>query len=145
MSILSTRCIYALRAVMYTALETRARPYVSIRGMAEDLDMPFHFLTKVLQDLTRHGILTSSRGAAGGVAFARRPEDLSLLAIVEIIEGPELFTRCLLGLEGCGDRKPCPLHRAWAPERKRLKALFARTRLSDITRGLMEKTLRLAN
>lgn len=130
---------------MYTALETRTRPYVSIRGMAEALDMPFHFLTKVLQDLTRHGILTSSRGAAGGVAFARKPDDVSLLAIVEIIEGPDLFTRCLLGLQGCGDRKPCPLHRRWAAERKRIKHLFAQTRLSDITHGLLEHTLRLTD
>jgi Rrf2 family protein len=145
MSILSTRCVYALRAVMYTALATRTRPYASIREMANELGMPFHFLTKVLQDLTRHGILTSSRGAAGGVAFARAPTEISLLDIVEIVEGPELFTRCLLGLKGCGDRKPCPLHRAWAAERKRLKALFSKTRLSDITRGLMEHTLRLTD
>ncbi|HMP76126.1 MAG TPA: Rrf2 family transcriptional regulator [Kiritimatiellia bacterium] len=145
MSILSTRCIYALRAVMHTAMATREKPYVSIRAMAKELDMPFHFLTKVLQDLTRHGLLTSSRGVAGGVALARRPEDISLLSIVELMEGPEVFTRCLLGLEGCGDRKPCPLHKKWAAERKRLRALFARTRLSDITRGLMAQTLRLAN
>ena len=130
---------------MYTALEGRTRPYVSIRRMAADLDIPFHFLTKVLHDLTQRGILTSRRGAAGGVAFARPPKEISLLSVVEIVEGPDLFSRCLLGLEGCSDRKPCPFHRAWRPERKRLKSLFAKTRLSDITRGLMEKTLRLAN
>ena len=145
MSILSTRCIYALRAAMYTALETRERPYVPIRGMAAALGMPFHFLTKVLQDLTRHGILASSRGAAGGVSLARKPQDISLLDIVELIEGPDLFTRCLLGLEGCGNRKPCPVHRWWAAGRKSLRNQFAETRLSDITRGLMTRALRLAD
>ncbi len=145
MSILSTRCVYALRAVMHAARATRKRPYVSIRELAQEADMPYHFLTKVLRDLTRHGILASSRGAAGGVAFARPPEDISVLEIVELVDGPDLFARCLLGLKECCGRKSCPFHLSWAAERKRLRDLLARTRVSGITRGLLDETLGLAH
>lgn len=145
MSILSQRCIYALRAVMYTATQSSGRPFVSIREMADALDISFHFLTKVLQDLTRAGLMVSHRGPAGGVSLIRTPKEITLRAIVEVIEGPDLFTRCLLGLDGCGDRKPCPMHDVWVIERERLEAIFTNTKLSDISPQILNKTLRLSN
>ncbi len=117
---------------MYTALQMKEHPYVSIRDMSDFLNMPFHFLTKVLQELTKKGVLISSRGPSGGIALARPPEEITLMEIIEVVDGPAMFRHCLLGLEGCNDAKPCPLHRTWGPERERLKALFANTHVSDI-------------
>ncbi len=130
---------------MYTAAHAAERPYVQTRDMADALGVSFFFLTKVLQDLNHLGILTSCRGPAGGVALARRPESISLLDIVNQIEGEDIFSSCLLGLEGCGERKPCPLHGAWVEERRRLRKIFAGTRLSDVAEPVIREVLRLSD
>ncbi len=143
MSVLSKSSAYGLRAAMYVAAQ-KGTGYVSIGSMAEELDISFHFLTKILQKLTRAAILRSSRGPAGGVMLARAAKDISVLDIVEAIEGPEFMKACVLGLSGCGDKRPCPMHKAWTKERSRIRALFARTPLSTLTGKLLKLELRIA-
>ena len=68
MSLISSASSYSIRAILYIATaETRDTSFVSTRRMAEELGVPSAFLSKVLQRLTREGILVSQRGAAGGV------------------------------------------------------------------------------
>lgn len=129
-----------MRAVMYMAQHAEESPYMPIRGMAAQLDMPFHYLTKALQDLTKSKILVSSRGAAGGVALARPADEISLLEIIDAVEGADFLGGCLLGAKACNDRKPCPLHKSWSPARKRLKAVFSSSSLADLAQGRVEWT-----
>ncbi len=130
---LSRRCEYGVAAVLYLAASD-AEGYVPIRQISDDLDLSFPFLTKVLQDLNNAGYLTSMRGPNGGVAFARPPETLSLKDIVVAIDGPELFTECVMGLPGCGTGKPCPMHEEWGPVRDRLEELFERLSVAEAVR-----------
>ncbi len=105
--LLSQTCRYGLRAVLYLATkETRDTEYVSISKISQELDISFHFLTKILQQLTQAGILTSYRGPGGGVAFAQDPAELTPYDIVVTLEGPGLFTSCVLGLSDCDDDNP---------------------------------------
>jgi len=144
MSILSKSSMYGLRASVYVAARNSGG-YVSIGDIASDLDISFHFLTKILQKLTRAGIMASYRGPTGGVALAKPARKISVLDIVEAVEGPEFLKACVLGLSGCGDKTPCPMHRQWAQERKRIRALFARTPLSKMTDAFLNNALRLAD
>lgn len=130
---LSRRCEYGMAAMLYLAA-TEADGYVPIRRISDELDLSFPFLTKVLQDLNDAGYLTSMRGPNGGVAFARSPETLSLKDIVVAIDGPELFTECVMGLPGCGTDKPCPMHEEWGPVRDHLEELFERLSVAEAAR-----------
>ena len=110
MTFISKSCEYSLRATLYIAAQDGA-PYVSISEISKSLDISFHFLTKLLQKLTVHGLLKSYRGPSGGVALAKPARNISLYDIIMALGEGELFTSCALGLKGCGERAPCPLHK----------------------------------
>jgi len=144
--LLSKSCRYALRAVMYIASQREtSRPFQPISSVSENLHIPFHFLTKVLQQLTSDGILISTRGPSGGVALAKDPKDITVADVVTSIEGPALFYSCVLGLEGCGSRPPCPLHKHWAEEREKIRMDFQGTTLDMLAQNITDNTLRLAD
>lgn len=143
--LLSKSCEYGLRAMLYLALrgaaeteadaaeaEEASRGYVSIRTVSDELEIGFSFLTKVFQQLNDAGLLTSKRGPGGGVALTHSPSDIPLYDIVVAIDGDELFEECVLGLPGCGEAEPCPLHEQWTDERERLRQLFRSTTLAEV-------------
>lgn len=140
--LLSKSCEYGMRATLYLATLNK-EGYVSIREISEELDISFHFLTKIFQKLTQAGILSSFRGPNGGVALAKPPSEVTLFDIVVAIDGPDLFHECVLGLPGCGNRRPCPMHDSWATERSRLRAMFSQTRLADAATDVARLDLRL--
>lgn len=129
--ILSKASEYGIRAILYLATQ-QVDGYLSIRTIADELDLSFHFLTKIFQKLTQAGLLESLRGPNGGVALARPAAHITLREVYVAIEGPELFESCVLGLPGCGEAKPCPLHDQWVVERTRLDRLFATTTLAEL-------------
>lgn len=143
MALLSKRSEYGLRAVLYLVTRQENRPYVSIREISESLGVSFHFLTKILQQLTEGGLLQSYRGPTGGVTLTRHPSTVTVLHLIEHLEGPELFSSCALGLEGCGERTPCPLHAVWVDQRKALRQLFSGATLAELGEKTVQSGLRL--
>lgn len=141
--LLSKSCEYGIRATLHLA-RLRSDGYVSIRDISEELDISFHFLTKIFQKLTLAGLLASFRGPNGGVALARPGKDIRLLDIVVALDGDGLFHECILGLPGCGNRTPCPLHASWAVERLRLRAMFEGMTLAATADELEALGLRLS-
>lgn len=136
MAFLTNTCTYALRAALHVAASAPTEgAFVSTRRIAEDLDVPFAFLTKVLQPLTQDGILASQRGASGGVALARPASTITLLDVLVSVGGDGVFRDCLLGLPTCSETKPCALHHQWSEQRTRLANLFERTTLAELAAG----------
>lgn len=131
---LSASCKYGIRAVTYLADQSAGgqEDYVSIRTISRDLKISFHFLTKILQKLTQDGILHSHRGPHGGVALARPAREITVLDLIDSIDGPDLFSTCILGMPRCNDRNPCALHGQWGRERERLAAMFNRITLAQL-------------
>jgi Rrf2 family protein len=144
MALISKSSEYGLRAALYIAGRP-AGEHVSVREMSETMDISFHFLTKILQKLARAGLLKSTRGAKGGIALAKLADQITLLDIVRSIEGASLFESCILGLAGCGEKRPCPLHRQWGKERARIEKIFRRTTLARLARETARDGLRLAD
>lgn len=140
--LLSKSAEYGIRATLHLATLNRAG-YVSIRAISEELHISFHFLTKIFQKLTQAGILESFRGPNGGVMLADSPSRISLYDLVIAIDGASLFEACVLGLPGCGNEKPCPLHASWAAERSRLKQIFEQTTLAAAADDIERLDLRL--
>jgi Rrf2 family protein len=141
--LLSQRCEYALRAALYVAAEPGA--YVAVREISDALGIPYHFLAKIVQTLTGAGLFQSMRGPTGGVALARPAARITLKEIVLAVDGPAVFQECVLGLPGCGDRKPCPLHEQWAPARAQVERMFADATLADTAARIQAGDYRLAN
>ncbi len=142
--VLSKSCNYALRAAMYITRQSRDG-YVPINEICEQLNLSFHFITKILQRLTQAGLLLSFKGPHGGVKLAKPPHEISLRHIVEAIEGPELFTGCLLGLNMCRADQPCPTHDEWAPLRDKMTILFEKTTLAKLAVKFKNRELRLVD
>ena len=110
--LLSQGCQYALRAILYMAQHEHA-PLLS-RNIASRLDMPPHFLAKILRDLSKHGLLVSYKGRGGGFRLARPAAEITLAQIVLAVEGEGLVHGCILGLSCCSDEAPCLLHHQWS-------------------------------
>ena len=77
-------------------------------------------------------MLTSNRGPSGGVALSRDPRDILLIDLVHVLEGDEFFTKCLLGLPGCGVETPCPVHDMWAEFKGDFRMKFESTSIQDL-------------
>jgi Rrf2 family protein len=140
--LLSKSCIYGIRASLYLA-SRKPEEYNSIRKMSETLDISFHFLTKILQQLTAQDLMESYKGPNGGIKLSQKGREATLLDIVTAIDGPGMFTECALGLPGCGTNKPCPLHDSWAVTRDHIKDMLERTNLVEMAKEGKSSDLRL--
>jgi Rrf2 family transcriptional regulator, iron-sulfur cluster assembly transcription factor len=135
--IYSKPCMHGLRAVIYIASRNVESP---VRGedIAREEDLPQPFLSKILKILSSRNILHSVRGPGGGFRLARTAEEITLLDIVEAIDGLTQFEECALGWKTCQDDKPCPLHNSWKDMRLGLKEYLSRTPVSALVQ--MEKS-----
>lgn len=140
--LLSKSCEYGLRASLYLASSSNEK-YISIKKLSEKLDISFHFLTKILQELTAAGLLESMKGPKGGVRLSKESHKISLQEVVVAIDGIEIFTECVLGLPGCGSEKPCPLHSMWAETRDDIEEVFRTTSLDDMSKKGKQNNLRI--
>lgn len=144
--LLSKACIYAIRASLYiAAMHEQQRPFVPIREVSDKLNLSFHFLTKIFQQLTSAGLMKSYKGPNGGIAFTKKPAEIKLIEIVAAVDGLGLFHECVLGLPGCGKNKPCPLHDKWAYTREALQIMFSSTSLDELTSKGKRMNLRLSD
>ncbi len=140
--LLSNRCQYALRAALHLSAAPAGR-FVPAREIASALDLPLPFLSKIAQTLVRADLLRARRGPDGGLALARPASAISLRDLVVATDGPDLFRECVLGLPGCNDVRPCPVHAMWVAERLRLDAMFRDASLADLAESIRSGAVRL--
>lgn len=121
MSVLFSRqCEYALQAVMFLSLKADGER-TSIRELTEKIQIPYHFLAKILQDLTYKGLLRSQKGPTGGFALAKSAKEITLFDIVDAIDGSGFMETCVLGFPECSGKNPCAIHEKWGAMRDELK------------------------
>jgi Rrf2 family transcriptional regulator, iron-sulfur cluster assembly transcription factor len=121
---------YAVRALI--CLDERGGRTNLIRDIAKCAGIPKPYLARIINDLAHEGLVAAKRGYRGGIALARPAGEISLLQVVEAIEGPDWIAPCLLGLNDCADHKLCPTHVVWQRISKQLKAVMGRTTLADV-------------
>ena len=131
MGILSKTCEYAIRAVFFIAHNTRSGQRVVIKDIAIGIGSPEHFLAKILQDLSRRGIIQSVKGPHGGFYIDAANLNIPLSEIVSAIDGNGLFTGCAMGLEYCSEISPCPLHHEFKAIRTRMHNMLENTTIGD--------------
>ena len=102
---------YAVRAVLYLAKNGDQRAATS--QVAQEQRIPPSFLAKIISQLSIAGLLHTSRGARGGVTLAREPKDISLLEVIEAIDGPIQLNECVGENGACTFDSDCPLRPVW--------------------------------
>jgi len=126
----SRKCEYAIQGLLYLA-EHRQGGAVPAEAIARDLGISRDFISKTLQGLVAEGLVASHRGKAGGFLLNRAPKAITLLEVVLIIDGSNLFENCVLGLPECGSDNACPVHGIWGPLREQIRSMLAATTLDQ--------------
>jgi Rrf2 family protein len=110
--------------------------YAMVKQIAEQADIPSHFLAKILQQLARKGFLRSSKGPTGGFCLRMPSSDISVIMIVDAVDGLADYERCPAGLAECNDQAPCGMHDSWKALRGRIMEYLERTTIEDLARSL---------
>ena len=139
--IFSSPTEYAIRGLSEMAIRGDEQR-VMLDELVAGTNLPRDFMAKVFQRLVHAGLLRSSKGRGGGFTLARPAHQITMMQIVEAIEGPQLLDRCVVGLEKCHDHMPCPQHDLYKPIRQRLKDYLHTTTLADLAASLKVKLTR---
>lgn len=124
---------YAVRAAVHLA-EQGSEQSVSVSEIAEAVGVPRNYLSKVLQQLVRAGVLVSERGPRGGFALARDAEATTLAEIIRALGTQPADRRCLLGRAECSDADPCAAHARWQQLYDHISSFLEDTTLADLVR-----------
>ncbi len=136
--IFSRKCEYGLQAALYLAANSEKGP-ISSDEIAQILHIPKEFVSKILQSLTKHDIIASRKGKAGGFYLGREPETIKLIDIVEAIDGLDMFERCVLGFPDCSPEHPCPVHERWGTLRDKAFHMLSSETLDQLTEKTLDK------
>ena len=121
--VFSRACRYGLQAMLHLASQPAGQP-VLVRDVAQSLDVPFPFLAKVVQTLSRRRLIQSYKGRGGGVALARPSDQITFLEVVKAIDGLDCTEACILEISECLGTQPCSLHEDWGDLRRRLHQML---------------------
>jgi Rrf2 family protein len=130
---LTRRGDYAVRATLAIAALGRARS-TSAREIAAAMRIPVGFLPRVMADLARAGLVTSRVGRSGGYRLARPPSQISLLEVIEAVEGDGRRRTCVLRDIPCNRDGHCQVHDVFAAAQGGLLEQLADASLADIPR-----------
>ena len=122
---------YAVRAMVYLAQLGQDRRAATSQ-IAQDKQIPPSFLAKIVSQLSVAGLLQTSRGAHGGVSLARSPEEITLLDVVEAIDGPILLNECVSENNGCVFGENCPMKPVWCDAQAELVNNLKNTTFAQI-------------
>lgn len=120
---------------MYLASQSNQESKTGIKTISKDLNLPAPFLAKILQQLAKQKILSSSKGPHGGFSFLKDPRKLTLLDIVNSIDGNDTFTKCIMrngSCDGAGSTTHCALHDDYEKPRAELIKLFSKMSIMEL-------------
>lgn len=109
---------------------------VGLKEIAEALELPPHFLSKILQLLVRHKLLNSSRGSKGGFMLEKAASTISLLDVVAAVDGMDMFDNCVLGMKECSDARPCPIHNQYKPVKEDFLRVLSQKSLEQLAKDI---------
>ncbi|MDP2104914.1 MAG: Rrf2 family transcriptional regulator, partial [Desulfobulbaceae bacterium] len=125
---------YAVRCVLYLA-KKRRDALVSRQEIADQANIPDPFLAKIAQDLAKANIITIKQGAKGGYSLRQRPEELTMLAVVEAIIGEITLNECTTNPASCSASINCSANLVWSQARKQLRQTLREATFAILARG----------
>jgi len=123
---------YALKAVLYLAVNSSESNKILAKNISEPINVPQAYIAKLLQELSRHNIVSSTRGPNGGFYINAQNRETPLIDIITIIDGENRLNSCLLSVQNCNVEKPCPLHSFADPFRADLLKNLEKNTIGDM-------------
>lgn len=135
----SKACEYGIRATLYIASKSLDEERVSLRDIAAEIDSPVAFTAKIMQQVSKSGIVKSTKGPFGGFDIPKAELNKIMLArIVDAIDGDSIYLGCGLGLKACDEEFPCPVHDQFKKIRDELSHMLNTTSLYEVATGLKD-------
>jgi Rrf2 family transcriptional regulator, iron-sulfur cluster assembly transcription factor len=122
---------YAIRAIVHM-MNDKENGKNTVVEMAKSLSVPQPYLSKVLQQLSKSGIISSAKGRGGGFYLTKENMNRPLIDVVICIEGYNVFNKCILGLTECSDDNPCILHRQFKGFKKSIEKSICEQSVEDL-------------
>ena len=123
---------YAILGILYLATQP-SQQVCMLSDIASAVDVPQNFLAKIFQKFSKIGLVKSYRGNKGGFILGRAPEDISLLEVVEAVEGSILPNRCVTGGSHCGRSATCKVHPVWNRVQQQVREMLAGINLKELS------------
>lgn len=140
--IFSKKCEIGLQAVLFLSTQN-SNVLFNAQKVAEKVKQPKEFVSKVLQILTKSGIIGSKKGKNGGFFLAKSPSEVKLIEIVLAIDGKSVFENCVLGFPACSNDNPCPVHNQWGKLRDEAYLMLSKESLADLKYKTLKKIVSL--
>lgn len=115
---------YAIRALVFIELQNQDGLRPGVIAIAKEIASPEAYTGKIMQLLTKQGLVRSMKGRGGGFFFDDETRPLTLQKIIRVMEGEAYFNKCGLGFNGCDSHAPCPIHNEYIHAKKELFDLF---------------------
>ena len=129
----SKTCEYGIRASIYIAKQSLIDRKVGLKEVADAIESPAAYTSKILQLLSRNSIIKSDKGPTGGFSMDRQSlNEITLSTIVRAIDGDEIYNGCGLGLNKCNEKEPCPVHNQFKLIRNELKKMLEMTTVKSL-------------
>jgi Rrf2 family protein len=128
---ISRRADYGVRVIIdLAALPKDGR--ASTSEIADRQNIPAPFLAKIISQLSLSGLVSTYRGSGGGVSLVRPASEISLLQVIEALDGPLQLNRCAIEPDACPRTGHCPAHQIWAKAQNDLTKLLGSTTFGDL-------------
>lgn len=141
----SKACEYAIRATIYIAQQSAKGQRLSVDEVADNIDAPRSFTAKILQQLIKGNIISSVKGPNGGFFMAETQGALPVWDVLVTMNEDERLTKCVIGLNECSDRKPCPMHNQYKSIKQQLAELFKDKAIKDLAKETGKKKIFIRN
>ena len=125
---------YAVRAMMHLASQPKGT-IAQIPDISKEWEIPEKFLRKIVARLTKGGLLLSHRGEGGGVSLAKTAKQITLLDVIELVEGPMSLNKCLINPRFCRRTKTCKVHLVWCEARTAMRCILNSRTLAELAQA----------
>jgi Rrf2 family protein len=144
---LSRASKYAILSTLFLAEHSSRNHKISVKDIAESIEVPHAFLAKLFQQLVRSEVISSTKGPKGGFYLSKENESKTVCDIIENIDGLDKLNSCFLGLDKCNSEQPCPVHYIVEPFKNSLLGKFRDKTIKEFSEEIssQKKVLTLKN
>jgi len=135
---LSRASKYAILSTLFLAEHANEGKKISVKVIAESIDVPSPFLAKLFQQLVRGKIISSTKGPNGGFYLTEENKKRNVLDIIENIDGLSKLSDCFLGLNKCDSENPCPVHFIVEPFKESILSKFRDKTIIEFAQEISE-------
>ncbi|MHB1106856.1 MAG: RrF2 family transcriptional regulator [Lutibacter sp.] len=136
---LSNASKYAILSTLYLAEHSNEERKISVKEIAENIDVPNPFLAKLFQQLVRGKIISSTKGPHGGFYLSEKNKQKNVLDIIDNIDGLNKLNGCFLGLNECDSTNPCPVHFIVEPFKNNILGKFRDKTIMEFAKEIADK------